>query len=155
MSFSFKRLFLQTIGRIIPSDYFSYRFPISVKGIFFIDNKIVLLKNERGEWDLPGGKLNQNETIKDCLHREIKEELSIEIEIKELIDVIQINILKKIKVIIPVYFCQTKAQYEDLKLSGENFDLGLFSVQDLPPHKLSMEYKKLIKICLNLHTPTA
>jgi len=33
------------------------------------------------KWELPGGKIEQNETPEECLIREIKEELNIEIEI--------------------------------------------------------------------------
>ena len=32
-----------------------------------------------GKWEFPGGKLEENESEKDCLIREIKEELDIEI----------------------------------------------------------------------------
>ena len=34
------------------------KFPISVKGVVALDNKFPLLKNEREEWELPGGKLS-------------------------------------------------------------------------------------------------
>lgn len=34
------------------------------------------------KWEFPGGKLNSGETLEDCIIREIKEELDIEIEIK-------------------------------------------------------------------------
>ncbi len=33
------------------------------------------------KWELPGGKIEQNETPEECLIREIKEEINIEIEI--------------------------------------------------------------------------
>ena len=33
------------------------------------------------KWELPGGKIEPNETAENCLMREIKEELDIEIEI--------------------------------------------------------------------------
>lgn len=33
------------------------------------------------KWELPGGKIEPNESDEDCLVREIKEELNIEIEI--------------------------------------------------------------------------
>jgi 8-oxo-dGTP diphosphatase len=33
------------------------------------------------KWEFPGGKMEQNETPENCLVREIKEELNIEIEI--------------------------------------------------------------------------
>ncbi len=35
------------------------------------------------KWEFPGGKLNQDESEIDCIKREIKEELSIEIEISK------------------------------------------------------------------------
>ena len=72
---------------MIPSDLNATVFPISIKGIIFINNKIVLLKNERDEWELPGGKLESDEIAEDCVIREIKEELNIDCEIDYLIDV--------------------------------------------------------------------
>jgi 8-oxo-dGTP diphosphatase len=30
--------------------------PISIKGVLIEDSKVVLLENERGEWELPGGR---------------------------------------------------------------------------------------------------
>lgn len=33
------------------------------------------------KWEFPGGKIEDNETAEECLIREIKEELNIEIEI--------------------------------------------------------------------------
>lgn len=39
------------------SDNQAYRFPVSVKGVIYHNGKVVLLKNERDEWELSGGKL--------------------------------------------------------------------------------------------------
>ena len=33
------------------------KFPVSVKGVIFLDRRVVLLRNGRGEWELPGGGL--------------------------------------------------------------------------------------------------
>ncbi len=35
------------------------------------------------KWEFPGGKIEKNETAQDCLIREIKEELNIEIQVLE------------------------------------------------------------------------
>lgn len=48
---------------------------------------LVAQRNARSEhplkWEFPGGKLNPDETVEECIIREIREELEIEIEIRE------------------------------------------------------------------------
>ena len=49
-------------------------------GIFINDNKILLQKRaDDGTWAIHGGALELGETFEDCLKREIKVELNIEI----------------------------------------------------------------------------
>ena len=36
--------------------------PVSIKGAVFVDEKVVLLLNDRAEWELPGGRLEKGET---------------------------------------------------------------------------------------------
>ena len=54
--------------------------------IIYIDNKVFV--SQRSEtmklplkWEFPGGKLEENESEIECIKREIKEEINIEIEI--------------------------------------------------------------------------
>jgi len=54
--------------------------------IIYIDNKILVAQRSEKmklplKWEFPGGKLEENESEIDCIKREIKEELNIEIEI--------------------------------------------------------------------------
>lgn len=54
--------------------------------IIIIDNKILVTqRSERMnlplKWEFPGGKLEQDENEIECIKREIKEEISIEIDI--------------------------------------------------------------------------
>jgi 8-oxo-dGTP diphosphatase len=57
---------------------------IVVCAIITIDNKILVVQRNRTmtlplKWEFPGGKIEPNETEEECITREIKEELNIEI----------------------------------------------------------------------------
>ena len=41
-----------------------------------------------GLWEFPGGKIERDETVEECIKREIKEELSLEIEVGECLAVV-------------------------------------------------------------------
>ena len=49
-------------------------FPVSVKGVAVQGGNVLLLRNERDEWELPGGKLEVGEDPAGCVVREISEE---------------------------------------------------------------------------------
>lgn len=57
-------------------------------GIIEKDGKFLIAKRKTGKcigakWEFPGGKLEVGETLKECLKRELKEELNIDVEVKE------------------------------------------------------------------------
>ena len=55
------------------------------------DGKILIAKRKQndnlfsGFWEFPGGKIEEGETPEECMARELKEELDIEVEVGELI----------------------------------------------------------------------
>lgn len=62
-------------------------FTVSIKGVFRTPlGEVVLLMNERDEWELPGGRIELGETPQECVEREIIEELSLSVVAEELLD---------------------------------------------------------------------
>lgn len=58
-------------------------------GIIIHNGKVLLGQRKKGKdlafkWELPGGKLEDGETLQECLCRELIEELNLKIIIKEL-----------------------------------------------------------------------
>ncbi len=52
------------------------------------DDKVLITRRApgkilAGKWEFPGGKIEQDETIEECLTREISEELAIDIQIQK------------------------------------------------------------------------
>ena len=66
--------------------------PIEVAaGLVFRDGKLLITKRPQGShlaglWEFPGGKREANETIERCLHRELKEELGIEVALGQALE---------------------------------------------------------------------
>ena len=52
-------------------------FPVSIKGVLLDGDRVALLENERGEWELTGGRLQADKLPAVCLVREFDEELGI------------------------------------------------------------------------------
>lgn len=57
-----------------------------IAGIIEKDGKILIAKrkagvNSQSKWEFPGGKLQEGEKHEECLKREIKEELNLEINV--------------------------------------------------------------------------
>lgn len=65
-----------------------------VAGVISCDGKILLAKRKAekslgGYWEFPGGKLEVGESRQNCLKREIKEEMALDIEVKDFICLVE------------------------------------------------------------------
>lgn len=107
-------------------------FPVSVKGVVFMDGKVVLLKNERDEWELPGGRLEPDEDPAACVVWEIAEELGVEVTVDCILDswLYDITTVSR-QVVIVTYLCRTAATSEAITISEEHQAVGLFDVGTL------------------------
>ena len=79
-----------------------------VGAVLIKDNKIILpkrasnLKVMPNKYEFPGGKVEENETLEEALKRELYEELSIDVDIEDIIDFPK-NDLKTDKIMLTVF----------------------------------------------------
>jgi 8-oxo-dGTP pyrophosphatase MutT (NUDIX family) len=105
-------------------------FPVSIKGVVFVGERVVLLKNEREEWELPGGRLETGESPPACVVREIREELAIDVVAEELLDCWLYEVRPGQEVVIVTYGCRYDGGGA-VRMSHEHSGIGLFDLAEL------------------------
>src|SRR5262245_29527344 len=82
-------------------------------GLVFRDGKLLITQRHAGAhlgglWEFPGGKREPTESFEDCLVRELREELGIEVAVGELLETIQHDYPDK-RVLLKFFRCTWRA----------------------------------------------
>lgn len=91
--------------------------------------RVALARNEREEWELPGGRLEAGEEPEDAVVREVREELGLAVRARELVDA-WTYAPDGTTVVIVVYACELLGAPE-LTRSHEHSDVRWFAVEDV------------------------
>jgi 8-oxo-dGTP pyrophosphatase MutT (NUDIX family) len=118
-------------------------FPVSVKGVVLRGGRVLLLRNERDEWELPGGKLELGEDPTDCLAREIAEEVGWPVTIGPILDAWQYHIRDDVDVLIVTYGCHTSTEAAPV-VSDEHRQVGLFTSDEAATLRMPDGYRRSI-----------
>lgn len=127
-----------------------YIVPVSVKGIVFEGNEVWLRKNERGEWELPGGKIDKSEQPEEALKRELMEELGFEVEITNILQAYIYTIHdspdESHGVLVLIYLCKLIEKIGEFELEGEAglSEYKRFSLKEVKKNFIPKFYKKAI-----------
>jgi 8-oxo-dGTP pyrophosphatase MutT (NUDIX family) len=116
---------------------------VSVKGVAVQDGMVLLLQNERNEWELPGGKLELGEDPADCVVREIGEESGWRVTAGPLLDCWQYHIREGRDVVIVTYGCHVLSD-EPPVVSNEHKLAALFTAAEVPGLTMPDGYKRSI-----------
>lgn len=124
--------------------YFEYQLPVSVKAVVNWRGQIPLLKNERGEWELPGGKLDLGEDPAECLTREIEEELGWSVNVTEPFFAWIYKIRPNRHVFVLTYLADYSGDQQPI-LSNEHKEIVLVEPTDVGELEMPTPYKESIR----------
>ncbi|MBI4573327.1 MAG: NUDIX hydrolase [candidate division NC10 bacterium] len=123
------------------------RLPISAKGVLIRRGRVLLLKNERGEWELPGGRLDEGETPEETVVREIREETGLLVSVISLVDAWVYRVTRSERVIVLEYSCRMKGNGA-VTISREHSEHTWLRPADLRREPLPEGYRRGIRRAL-------
>ncbi len=91
--------------------------------------KGLLLLNERGHWDVPGGKLKMKSDIESTLIEEVKEETNLSVKIGPLI-YLKKHLVYRTEVIVVIYKAENIG-IEPIYISHEHFKYNFFELTEI------------------------
>ena len=108
---------------------------VRAAGLGLIGDEVLLVehsKDGRSYWLLPGGGIRVGESVKSALKREVKEELSIDVLVKELLFVVETLSGSGTHIIQPTFLLEI-GDGEDIVVGEDSRVVGfdLFGVSDL------------------------
>ena len=118
--------------------------PVSIKGVLLLDQRVVLVKNPRDEWELPGGRVDEGEAHAQTLTREFAEELSIDVHVGEAIDSYLFEVTPGKHVFIVTYGCTLAGEFNP-RLSDEHTEHCLWPVERLSEINLPAGYRRSVE----------
>ena len=97
-----------------------------MKALIVKDSKFLIVKDlNDNKWELPGGKVDYNEDPNLTLKREIKEELGVDVEIKEFVGMCYLILEnEKRESVINVFRCNPSSYNFNLEKNPADEDLG-------------------------------
>lgn len=109
---------------------------VTQKALIIVEDKVLMVL-EDGDWELPGGRINKGEKdLFEALKREIKEELSVEIDPQEIFTAYIFTKPTGEESLAIVYKCNLLSSIESIKpQDGEIDEWQLLSKEELRESK--------------------
>lgn len=100
---------------------------IIVKGNRIFAAQRAMHKKHGGKWEFPGGKQLYGETLQQCLARELKEELLVDVQVKQSMEAVMHNYID-FRIALHPFLC---ALSNETVTPTEHKQVGWFSMEEL------------------------
>ena len=112
------------------------------------DGGVLLCRNHRGEWELPGGRPHHGERMEDCVVREVREETGLDVTVDRLLGVHPLEVLPGAWVDVVAYGCGLVpgAAPAALSASSEHTRVAFLDPSVVPDLELPQVYRDLIAL---------
>jgi 8-oxo-dGTP diphosphatase len=125
-----------------------YKNPVPAAGVIITkDDKILLVKRRydpfKGDWSIPAGFMEYEESPEECAIREIKEELNLDIKIKKLFNVYSGSDDPRTNAVLIVYLGEVIGG--NLKPGDDAEEARFFGNEKIPPNIAFQAHRKLIR----------
>jgi ADP-ribose pyrophosphatase YjhB (NUDIX family) len=118
--------------------------PLSVKGVCLDrDGRVLLCRNWRSEWELPGGRPEVGERLDRTVEREIREETGISVQARDVIDAYPFEVQSGTWVEIIVYGCAVTPSTAP-GVSSEHQAVAWLDVDTIGADELPAGYRRAI-----------
>ena len=109
---------------------------------------MLLCRNHRGEWELPGGRPDAGERSADCVVREVREETGLHVTVNRLLGTRPLEVLPGAWVNVIAYACSLPATDggRDLQPSEEHSRVAFVDPTAVPNRELAQPYRELIAL---------
>ena len=131
----------------------NYRIPSVTTDIFIFDEdfNFILIKRRNDPykdcWALPGGFVEYGESVETAAVREAKEETTIDVELKDLVNVYSEPDRDPRGHTITIAFT-AKGDFSQRKADDDACDIAIFSADKLGEINLAFDHEKIIEDCL-------
>ena len=116
------------------------------QGRIFLAKRGVEARNERNQWEFPGGGVEFGETLVHAIVREIAEEYGFEIKVEKLLDVVDHIIpYEHQHWVSPVFICRVKGGTPHIREPRKCNEIGWFVLDQIPVANLTSASKKSLE----------
>lgn len=122
---------------------------LDTRAVIFIEDKILLVKENNGFWSLPGGWVDVDLSIKENTIKEVKEEAGLDVQAERII-----AIMDRAKHNLPLYPYGVTKVFVECKVLGGSFQANsetiasqYFSLSDIPRLATEKNTVEQVELC--------